>query len=291
MYSKLVNEINEEIYSKLQKIIKINNDILNQSISLINQNFSLYNNSLSLDIVKKAKELPIFQRQIDFVIQKIINFSIIASNDNQNELKNIVNVPQSNPINKEIITSEKFIDEDYNLYPIKSKNTQIISSTNNNHDIKFKCICTKKNKNNFISFEKHICDLQNNNEIKVLKNNKVVYINKDLINSYSISRGVKKLKKINFIIRKNRSSKYRGVSKNGNKWQVLMMINNKKYYLGNYPSEDLAARIYDIQAIKSWGIKARTNFFYNNYQIKKIYNKKINIKCNDISDILAQLNN
>ena len=216
MYSKLVNEINEEIYSKLQKIIKINNDILNQSISLINQNFSLYNNILSLDIVKKAKELPIFQRQIDFVIQKIINFSIIASNNNQNELKNIVNAPHSNPINKEIITSEKFIDEDYNLYPIKSKNTQTISSTNNNHDIKFKCICTKKNK-----IEKHICDLQTNNEIKVLKNNKVVYINKDLINTYSISRCVKKFKKINFIIRKNRSSKYRGVSKNGNKWQVL----------------------------------------------------------------------
>ena len=65
------------------------------------------------------------------------------------------------------------------------------------------------------------------------------------------------------------------------------MINNKKYYLGNYISEDLAARIYDIQAIKSWGIKARTNFVYDNDQIKKIYNKKINIKCNDISDILA----
>ena len=69
------------------------------------------------------------------------------------------------------------------------------------------------------------------------------------------------------------------------------METNGKYYLGNYPSEDLAARIYDIQAIKSWGIKAKTNFFYNHYQIKKIYNKKINIKCNDISDILAQLNN
>ena len=248
-----------------------------------------------MDIGKKEKELYIFQRHFDFVIQKIINFSIIASNKDQNELKNIINILQSNPINKEIITSEKFIDEDYNLYPEKSKNTQTItdginlisnSSTNNNHDIKFKCICTKKNK-----IEKHICDLQTNNEIKVLKNNKVVYINKDLLNTYSTSRGVKQFKKINFVIRKNRSSKYRGVSKNGSKWQVLMMINNKKFYLGNYPSEDLAARIYDIQAIKSWGIKARTNFVYNNNQIKKIYNKKINIKCNDISDILAQINN
>ena len=232
---------------------------------------------------KKTKELYIFQRQIDFGIQKVINFTIIANNKQQIELKNIVNGPQSNPINKEIITSGKFIDEDYNSYPEKSKNTQTItdeislissSSTKNNHDIK-----------------NHICHLQTNNEIKVLKNNKVVYINKDLLNNYSISRAVKKYKKINFVIRKNRSSKYRGVSKNGNKWQVLIMINNKKCYLGNYPSEDLAARIYDIQAIKSWGIKARTNFVYDNNQIKKIYNKKINIKCNKISDILAQLNN
>ena len=70
-----------------------------------------------------------------------------------------------------------------------------------------------------------------------------------------------------------------------------MMINNKKCYLGNYPSEDLAARIYDIQAIKSWGINARTNFVYNNNQIKKIYNNQINMKCNNISDIMGQLNN
>ena len=254
---------------------------------------------------KKAKELYIFQRQIDFGIQKVINFSIIANNKQQSELKNIINAPQSNPINKEIITSEKFIDEDYNSYSEKSKNAQTItdeissirsmikfillriketSSTKNNDDIK--SICTKKNK-----IENHICHLQTKNEIKVLKNNKVVYINKDILNNYSASRSIKKYKKINFVIRKKRSSKYRGVSKNGNKWQVLMMINNKKCYLGNYPSEDLAARIYDIQAIKSWGIKARTNFIYDNNQIKKIYNKKINIKCNDISDILAQINN
>ena len=172
---------------------------------------------------KKAKELYIFQRQIDFGIQKVINFSIIANNKQQSELKNIVNAPLSNPINKEIITSEKFIDEDYNSYSEKSKNAQTItdeissirsSSTKNNHDIK--SICTKKNK-----IENHICHLQTNNEIKVLKNNKVVYINKDILNNYSASRSIKKYKKINFVIRKKRSSKYRGVSKNGNKWQVL----------------------------------------------------------------------
>ena len=156
----------------------------------------------------------------------------------------------------------------------------------NNHKIKSKYFNTKKN-----IIKKHIFDLQANNEIKVLKNNKIVYVNKNLLNKYSTVRGIKRFKKINFIITKKRSSKYRGVSKNENKWQVLMMVNNKKCYLGNYPSEDLAARIYDIQAIKSWGIKARTNFAYNKNQLTKIYNNKINIKCNDVSDIMAQLNN
>ena len=116
-------------------------------------------------------------------------------------------------------------------------------------------------------------------------------MNKFLLNSYSTSRAIKRLKKINFIIRKKRSSKYRGVSKNGNKWQVLIMINKKKYYVGNFSSEDLAARIYDIQAIKSWGIKARTNFVYDNKQLNKIYNKKINIKCDNLSEIMTQINN
>ena len=116
-------------------------------------------------------------------------------------------------------------------------------------------------------------------------------MNKYLLNSYSNSRAIKKLKKIRFIIRKKRSSIYRGVSKNGSKWQVLIMTNNKKYYFGNYSSEELAARIYDIQAIKSRGINARTNFIYDNEQLKKIYYKKINIKCNNISEIMTQLNN
>jgi len=229
-------------------------------------------------------------------IQKVINFSIIENNQ-QNKLKNIKNVPHLYPVNKEIINEEKFNSEEYNLYPEKIKKFETITdeikrnvinnnSTENNHKIKSKYFCIKKN-----IIRKNIFDLQTNNEIKVLKNNKVVYINKNMLNKNSAARGIKKIKKINFIIRKKRSSKYRGVSKNGSKWQVLMMINNKKYFIGNYPSEDLAARIYDIQAIKTWGIKARTNFVYDKNQIKKIYNKKINLKCNDISDIMAQLNN
>jgi len=145
----------------------------------------------------------------------------------------------------------------------------------------------KEAKNNFS------CDgIDIKNKIKVLKNKKVVYINKYLLNSYSASKALKKFEKFKtfkFKIGKKTSSKYRGVSKNGNKWQVLIMINYKKYYLGNYISEEIAARVYDIYAIKNWGIKARTNFIYNDNQIKIIKESKINIKSGNISDIIEKL--
>ena len=194
-----------------------------------------------------------------------------------------MNVPQVYPVNQEIFNLDKFNDEEYNLYPEKSEKNQVTID-----EIKRNNFTEKNHK---IIFKKHIFELQTNNEIKVLKNKKVVYVNKILLNKYSTARGIKKLKKFNFVIKKNRSSIYRGVSKNGSKWQVLMMINNKKFYLGSYPSEDLAARIYDIHAIKSWGAKARTNFVYDNNQIKNIYNKKINTNCDDISYIMTQINN
>ena len=206
------------------------------------------------------------------MIQNVINFSILENNKQQNELKNIMNVPEPHPINKKIINLEKFNNEEYNF-------------TDNNLKFKTKYFCIKKN-----IIKKHINDLQFSNEIKVLKNNKVVYMNKNLLHKYSTAKGIKKFKKINFFITKKRGSKYRGVSRNGNKWQVLM-INNKNCFLGNYSSEELAARIYVIQAIKTWGIKAKTNFIYDNNQLKKIYNMQLNKKYDDISNIIAQLNN
>ena len=161
----------------------------------------------------KTKELYSFRRENKIkinnnnVIQKIFNFSIIQNIKQKSETENVRNIPQLYPINNEIINSEKIFDEaSYNSDPKESNKIQDI-------------------KDNII--KKHISYPHSNNEIKVLKNNKFVYINKELLNSYSTLRAIKKLKKINFIIRKNRSSKYRGVSKNGNKWQVLRNIYDK----------------------------------------------------------------
>ena len=138
-----------------------------------------------------------------------------------------------------------------------------------------------------VNHEKNAKD-NKNNDIKIFKNRKIVYINQSLLNSYN-SKNLKKVKNITFIIETERSSKYRGVSKNGNQWQVLFMNHNKKSYVSTYSSEEVAARIYDILEIKKRGIKARTNFKYNNLQIKKIKDMDIDIKSKNINDFIDNL--
>ena len=145
--------------------------------------------------------------------------------------------------------------------------------------------------NNIINTKKEspiVVDNERNNEIKVLKNNKAVYVNSYLLNSPSASKKLKQLNKITFIGKSKRSSKFRGVSKNGNQWQVLLMYKKGKSYVGSYSSEEFAARIYDILAIKLRGVKARTNFKYSYEQIKKIGDNDFDIKSKNINDIIAQ---
>ena len=70
----------------------------------------------------------------------------------------------------------------------------------------------------------------------------------------------KKLKKYIY-----RGSKYRGVSRNGKTWQVLIMINRNKNYIGNFKSEVEAAKAYDEYAMKYHKNKARLNFSHQGY--------------------------
>lgn len=70
----------------------------------------------------------------------------------------------------------------------------------------------------------------------------------------------KKLKKYIY-----RGSKYRGVSRNGKTWQVLIMVNRNKNYIGNFKSEDEAAKVYDEYAMKYHKNKARLNFSHQGF--------------------------
>lgn len=48
-----------------------------------------------------------------------------------------------------------------------------------------------------------------------------------------------------------RGSRFRGISRNGNSWQILLMINRRKTYLGSLHGEEMAARAYDRAAIQT----------------------------------------
>jgi len=60
------------------------------------------------------------------------------------------------------------------------------------------------------------------------------------------------------------------VSKNGNKWQVLVMGNQKKQYSGSIKDEATAAKMYDKFTIKNLGLRAKTNFDYKRKDLIKI---------------------
>ena len=236
---------------------------------------------------KRENDLLKLRINNDFGFQKE-NFTI-----QKNESGNIRNEPQPYLINYDINSCKKsFCESLDNSYPKLNNKINIITddkkaNLNNTSIINNNSMKTIR----YFNIIKNKYKYSQNNEIKVLKNKKAVYVNRYLLNSYSTSRSLKKLEQSKFEIRKKTSSKYRGVSKNGNKWQVLIMINNKKYYKGSYLSEEIAARIYDIMAIKNFGIKARTNFIYNHIQIKKIKESKINIDSDNINEIMEQLIN
>jgi hypothetical protein len=53
----------------------------------------------------------------------------------------------------------------------------------------------------------------------------------------------------------SRGSRFRGVSKNGSKFQVFIMINKKKRYFGVLENEEHSALVYDRLAIVFHGLK------------------------------------
>ena len=52
-----------------------------------------------------------------------------------------------------------------------------------------------------------------------------------------------------------RGSRYRGPSKNRNKWQVMKMVKKETVRIGAIKTEEEAARIYDILAILTEGLQ------------------------------------
>ena len=72
----------------------------------------------------------------------------------------------------------------------------------------------------------------------------------------------KKIKKSMSIYRKSR---FRGVLRKGKRWQAFIMINRNKNYIGNFKTEEEAAKVYDEYAMKFHKNKARLNFPHEGY--------------------------
>ena len=74
----------------------------------------------------------------------------------------------------------------------------------------------------------------------------------------------------NNIDNNRRGSRYRGVSRNGNQWQVLIMVCKKKRYVGSYSNEEEAARAYDKASLQNHGVRAKTNYDYVDDELRDI---------------------
>jgi len=216
-----------------------------------------------------------------------------------NEIENLINkIINSNKENQKIDLEkndmdfhQKFFNNEKNEIA-KNNDISKFKNVNRKSNNLFRVMNVNSNGNDFIENnygKKNVEDNNKKSELKVMINNKLVYTNSNGTNLYHCSNNFQKSKKIIFIDVGRRRSKYRGVSKNGNQWQVLIMINKSKSYVGTYTTEDFAARVYDILAIKNRGNKAKTNFIYSDSQIKKICNTDINIKAKNLKEIITEL--
>lgn len=61
----------------------------------------------------------------------------------------------------------------------------------------------------------------------------------------------------------SRRSRFIGVLKNGNRWQVLINVGRTKKYIGTFCNENEAAIVHDFYSMGINGRKGKTNFAYS----------------------------
>ena len=297
----MISELDENILNTSKNIFKKNNNIISNLNNLIIKNNLSFDSYFPSLIEKNYKELSFLNwKRINYNSSEKNNQNLVNMNDNsfefymndkiKNEFDLLKNLKkQKGPIfyiyknyskNKKniIFNSKRYnIEKNNSIFINKSitksnnlKNSIINEDINNN--------ISKENNEEYNSEKKDNLS----NAIKIRKNKKMIYMNKSLIKQ--------KIKKNDGIIcKKKRSSLYRGVSKNGNYWQVIISSKYGKGYVGLFKTQEIAARIYDIISIKNKGIKAKTNFQYNLHQIQNISEENIDYKSKNIEEIIAGL--
>lgn len=85
-------------------------------------------------------------------------------------------------------------------------------------------------------------------------------------------------------------STFIGVSKNGNHWQSLIVINNTKVYMGTYKTQQEAATVFDFHSMVVHFKCAKVNYDYSaNDLIRMIQNFKQNSNEFDANEYLSSI--
>ena len=259
---------NININKNINNIINFNNkNVINTNVNNninINtisdpKNLIFPNNSLNQNLKQENNININNNKEINSNIKN--NQKIIFSSTNYNNLDNNKknNQPQKKIIDERNLLAKKatplFNIKEASLMKEKIQKAQMTSKKRKRF--------IKNNKLVFVQVGKEFNKKEENNKKKKESEENEENNNEESINSEKVSELMQKYTK-------PRGSRYRGVSKNGSQWQVLIMVKKKKRYLGSFSNEEEAARAYDRVALQHHGIKAKTNYDYTKEEVKEI---------------------
>ena len=283
-----MKELYEEISKHNLNTFKKNQDILNNLNILFFGKFYFNGDKKERRLIAKSKL---------FLNKKTKN----PYHNQQDEAKDEYDKEEANKYEKKNVLQNKSnlsddflrklkISDKFSSAPkIQEKNTVLTEIPNNNEEnskIFFEIVSksgSSQKKENIPNNQKINFKLSHKDYVRIKKNNKMVYINSD----FALSENKNKINRIIFTKTTKRGSRFRGVSKNGNLWQVLIMHKKHNFYIGSFSSEEIAARIYDIKSYELKGKNAKTNFVYSDNELETI--RKIDINSKDINDVISEI--
>ena len=283
-----MKELYEEISKHNLNTFKKNQDILNNLNILFFGKFYFNGDKKERRLIAKNKL---------FLNKKTKN----PYHNQQDEAKNEYGKEEANKYEKKnVLQNKSNLSDDFlrklknsdkfsSAPKIKEKNIVLTEIPNNNEEnskIFFEIVSksgSSQKKENIPNNQKINFKLSHKDYVRIKKNNKMVYINSD----FALSENKNKINRIIFTKTTKRGSRFRGVSKNGNLWQVLIMHKKHNFYIGSFSSEEIAARIYDIKSYELKGKNAKTNFVYSDNELETI--RKIDINSKDINDVISEI--
>ena len=259
------NNSNININKNINNIINADNKNINNNINNninINTNPNIKNDNCQNNIKKQEINANI-KKEINTKIKFTSKmFTSNANNNNMNNTSKINTQIKSTPMTGLAPFSSQIQKRTTPLFNIRESTLEKDKEQKGHLTSKKRKRFLKNNKLVFVQLDQgkeRDDENNNNNGSEGNEENK----NEDSFNSEKVSELIQKNTK-------PRGSRYRGVSKNGSQWQVLIMVKKKKRYLGSFSNEEEAARAYDKVALQHHGIKAKTNYDYTKEEVDEI---------------------